>query len=312
MSLATTTLQTKGCVHTDSAQQRSKLHTAITIFLAIKICATAFLAFEWYTLKNAGGVPDGQSLLYNLVRIVEMTSFLSVLMLIAAGWGIIDDARARRWPLIALLAVAYAGCLAMEMFLSIWFSITTAVALCIVLFFTFISASDTMVLLAHRVATGPAAGSTAAKEDEEKEPQPSSPGVESEEGVAPVEGAETLSPACKAQARKQLAMISRYRFLILLYVIGQLLCSVLNILDVPNWAAQMVSQLCDLLLYLCIEFLFLLHKEREHGLYFMLDEAPNAAADAEDGNPNETSLNDIASAPEDTQPSPDQREKPNA
>lgn len=283
-------------------QQRSKLHTAITLFLGIKICATAFLAFEWYTLKNAGEVPHTQDVLYSMVRIVEMTSFLSVLMLIAAGWGIIDNARARKWPLIALLAVTYAGCLAMELFLSYWFSITTAVALCIVLFFTFVSATDTMVLLTHRVATGAAARSAVTKEDEEQ-PSAQSPGVESEEGIAPVEGADALSSGCKAQARKQLTMISRFRFLIVLYVAGQLLCSVLNIFGVPNWVSQMVSQLFDLLLYLCVEFLFLLRKEREHGLYFMLEEAPNAAAEAEeststsDANPAETALDDITGAP---------------
>ena len=271
-------------------QQRSKLHTAITLFLGIKICATAFLAFEWYTLKNAGEVPHMQDVLYSVVRIVEMTSFLSVLMLIAAGWGIIDNARAHKWPLIALLAVTYAGCLAMELFLSFWFSITTAVALCIVLFFTFVSATDTMVLLTQRVAAGADAGSEVTKEDEE---HPSSPPP----------GLESLPPGCKAQARKQLTMISRFRFLIVLYVAGQLLCSVLNIFNVPNWVSQMVSQLFDLLLYLCIEFLFLLHKEKEHGLYFMLDEAPNAAAEVEestsDANPAETALDDITSAPTD-------------
>ena len=281
-------------------QQRSKLHTAITVFLGIKICATAFLAFEWYTLKNAGEVPHMQGVLYSVVRIAEMTSFLSVLMLISAGWGIIDNARARKWPLIALLAVTYAGCLAMELFLSFWFSIATAVALCIVLFFTFVLATDTMVLLTHRVATGTDAGSTVTKEDEE---HPSSPELESEEGMAPVEA---LTPGCKAQARKQLTMISRFRFLIVLYIAGQLLCSVLNIFDVSNWVSQMVSQLFDLLLYLCIEFLFLLRKEREHGLYFMLEEVPNAAAvDAEeststgDANPTEAAIDDIASAPTD-------------
>ena len=260
-------------------QQKSKLHMAITVFLAIKICATLFLTIQWFTLKNYGQISTAQQIAYNIVRMFEMTSFLVVLVLIADGWGIVDNKRARRWPLIALLTVLYCLCLSLELFFSGFFSIATAVALCAMLFLTFVFATDTMRKLAQKIAGGAQAIEVVQKEKKDSAEVSSDDRVDGPASVITEEMPSTmleadssgLAQAYIAQARKQLTVLSRYRFVIMLYICGQLVCSILNLFSIALWISQMVSQLFDILLYMCIGFIFLLRKEKEHGMYYLLE-----------------------------------------
>ena len=262
---------------------------AITVFLVIKICATLFLTIQWFTLKNNGQISLAQQIAYNIVRMFEMTSFLVVLILIADGWGIVDNKRARRWPLIALLTVVYCLCLSLELFFSGYFSIATAVALCAMLFLTFVFATDTMRKLAQKIAGG-AQGIEVVQKEKKEAGEVSSDEIGSgpasvitEEMPSTMLEADSsgLAQAYLAQAKKQLTVLSRYRFVIMLYICGQLVCSILNVFSVALWILQMVSQLFDILLYMCIGFIFLLRKEKEHGMYYLLETENTDIAEVE-------------------------------
>lgn len=276
-------------------QQRSKLHLAISLFLGIKICATISLFVQWRTLQLAGEMSSAQSIAHNVIRVVEMGFFIVVLMLIGAGWGIVDDNRAHRWPGIAGIAIAYIICYALELFFNSWLAISTAVALVAVLFFAYFSASDSIAGLAAKIGRSEQKQQEKQADEEGKERQPPQEQTADEEqqqqGASKELGAEEEEAAGVAmeeaayltQAKLQLRMLSRYRFAIALYIMGQLVCSTLAVFGLASWASQLVSQLVDLLLFACIEVIFRLHKERKHGMYYLLEGVGDVELDGEVG-----------------------------
>ena len=250
---------------------------------------------RWHALQRYGEISSAHEIAYNLIRVAEMAFFIVVLMLIGAGWGIVDDNRAHRWPGIAAIALVYTVCYALELFFNSWLAISTAVALVAVLFFAYFSASDSIASLSAKI------GRPEQKQQEgaDKEHQLTQEQTADEEQKQGGDGGEKVAGEKEAeaeeeeagtameegawvtQAKLQLRMLSRYRFAIALYILGQLLCSSMAAFGLESWASLLVSQLVDLVLFACIEVIFRLHKERKHGMYYLLEGAGDVELDGE-------------------------------
>ena len=73
--------------------------------------------------------------------------FFSVLLLIAVGWGMVDNDRARRWYVITILVVVYAICLSLSLFYGGWVGIAPIIVLCATLYAVYLLSVETTRLL---------------------------------------------------------------------------------------------------------------------------------------------------------------------
>lgn len=229
-----------------------------------------------------------------------MCAFLSVLLLIGAGWGMIDNNRARKWPLIAGLfrfptptfhrnlthtnnrtgiVIVYGVCLGLSFFY-FWFNIAAVLVLCLTLYVVFtMSMKSTQILslkvmdFAAKIDTAEAHGSS------DTEPGMNVPLLTSE----------------KEHLQRQMVMLMfvflflmflfeafhillllncthrRFRFIIMAYIVWRLIVSIILLFVMVNWVEALLGEILDAFLFVCIGWVFRLRQTKKDGMYFVLE-----------------------------------------
>ena len=77
--------------------------------------------------------------------------FFSVLLLIGAGWGMVDNERARRWYLIVGLVLAYGLTFGLTAFLGGWVGIAPIIVLCATLYTVYLLSMESTRILEAKI-----------------------------------------------------------------------------------------------------------------------------------------------------------------
>jgi len=233
----------------------TKLHVAISVFNFLKLATVLYLVIYWAELDKIGSLGSVVVIGYYIVEIIEMCGFFSVLLLIGAGWGMIDDKPPRKWPVIVGLVVFYGICFTFTLFFTMA-AVASIIALVIILYMVYKLAAESTIILQDMVQQ-----LRKTIEESEKKAQ------NDEDSTSNVPLLKSQMEHCEVQ----IVMLRRFRIIMMGYVIGRVITSVIVMFSTHAWVESLFAEFLDIALFVCLGIVFRLRWLKKEGMYFLLD-----------------------------------------
>jgi len=222
--------------------QKVKLHRVISIFPLGKL-AYCVIAYAYWKLRQTEGMSNLETTLaYGFAYIGFKTIFYTILLFIASGWGTVKDGFGTDKYFIGTVAIFLTGTLLAGFLLHGLFLLMSFVLYIVIIVMVFRWVARSLLELEVEIRNNP---------------------HEYEDPNDPRHQANTNS------ARSKEVMFRRFKIIMLAYI-GVIMIIVLMeilFLMIYEWVSEMLSELLEMLMFVCIGYTFRL---RRANIYYML------------------------------------------
>jgi len=237
--------------------QKIKLHGCITLFPLTKFAYCCASLYYWRHLSTNGINTQSSVIIMGVFYILFEVIFYSVLLVIASGWGISRDDLGKDKILVASVAVGLTIALTASYALQGYFTLLIVIIYVVILVVIFRNTNINIAILQEVVR------------EREREADPN------------IRGRNTI--------QEKFTMFKRFKLIMLSYLIAEMTILFLRVLflDVYPWIYQLLTEILQLVMFICIGWTFRL---RASNIYYRLANDEDPSDHYEDSSSNVTRI----------------------